>query len=76
MTRVEFRQEQRLDSPDETAQQRKARLAAEAFMLAVAKADIEGGRYIADGDLDAWLDAWENGEPVELPEASTSSPKP
>ncbi|MCJ2056033.1 hypothetical protein MKL09_05660 [Methylobacterium sp. J-048] len=75
MTRVEFRQEQRLDSSDETAQQRKARLAAEASMLAVAKADIAEGRYIADGDVDAWLDAWVNGEPVELPEASARSLK-
>ncbi|CAM3043592.1 MULTISPECIES: hypothetical protein [Methylobacterium] len=75
MTRVEFRQEHRLDSSDETAQQRKARLAAEASMLAVAKADIADGRYIADGDVDAWLDAWVNGEPVELPEASAHSRK-
>ena len=55
MTRVEFRQEQPLDSSDETAQQRKARLAAEASMLAVAKADIADGRYIADGDVAAEL---------------------
>ncbi|MCJ2143400.1 hypothetical protein [Methylobacterium sp. E-066] len=47
----------------------EARLEAEASMLAVARQDIEGGRFIADGDLDAWLEAWKSGEPVELPEA-------
>jgi hypothetical protein len=54
----------------------EARLEAEASMLAVARADIEHGRYIADGDVDAWLAAWESGEAVELPEASASSPRP
>ena len=76
MATVGFQQGRRMEPSSETAQQRKARLEAEASMLAVAKADIEGGRYIADGDLDAWLDAWEIGEPVELPEAPASSPKP
>ena len=75
MTRAGLRQERRLETSGEADQRREARLAAEASMLAVAKADIEDGRYIADGDVDAWLDAWANGEPVELPEASAHSPK-
>ena len=76
MTTVGVRQRRGLVPSGETAQQREARLEGEASMLAAAKVDIEDGRYIADGDLDAWLDAWENGEPVELPEAPAGSPKP
>lgn len=45
------------------------RLDIEASMLAVAEADLEAGRVIADGDVDAWLDAWVRGEDVSLPEA-------
>ncbi len=57
----------------ETAQQRRARLDTEASMLAVAVADIEAGRVIADGDVDAWLDAWVRGEDMPLP---ASDPAP
>ncbi len=45
------------------------RLDIEASMLAVAEADLEAGRVIADADVDAWLEAWARGEDVVLPEA-------
>ncbi|MEL6059299.1 MULTISPECIES: hypothetical protein [unclassified Methylobacterium] len=76
MTIARVRREGDVEPSGQTAQQREARLEAEASMLAVARADIEHGRYIADGDVDAWLAAWESGEAVELPEASASSPRP
>jgi hypothetical protein len=57
----------------ETARERAERLDAEASRLAVAKADVAGGRYIADGDLDGWLEDWERGKLVALPETPTSS---
>jgi hypothetical protein len=57
----------------ETARERAERLDAEASRLAVAKADVAGGRYIADGDLDGWLEDWERGKLVALPEAPGSS---
>lgn len=75
MTTVRSRQDLGLVPFRETAEQRAARLAAEATLLAIAKADIEGGRYIADRDIDAWLEAWEDGTPVALPEAPTDPRK-
>jgi hypothetical protein len=72
MMTVGFRRE-RGAVAGETARERAERLDAEASRLAVAKADVAGGRYIADGDLDGWLEDWERGKLVALPEAPASS---
>jgi hypothetical protein len=72
MMTVGFRRE-RGAVAGETARERAERLDAEASRLAVAKADVAGGRYIADGDLDGWLEDWERGKLVSLPETPTSS---
>jgi len=60
----------------ESPHQRVARLKAEAAALAVAMADLEAGRVIADGDLDAWLDAWADGQDMPLPDGPASPSRP
>jgi hypothetical protein len=75
MTTVRSRREHGPSSSGETARQREARLEAEASLLAVAKADLAAGCYIADSDVDGWLEAWERGEPVAVPEAPTPASK-
>jgi hypothetical protein len=47
-------------SPRETADERKRRLAHEAVMIAVAKAQLAAGQGRSGDDLAAWLDAWES----------------
>ncbi|MGH1589757.1 hypothetical protein ACRBEV_17150 [Methylobacterium phyllosphaerae] len=75
MTTTGFRLDRAPSPSGETTRQREARLNAEASLLAVAQADIAAGRYIADSDLDGWLEAWETGQPVALPEAPAPSSK-
>ncbi|MGU3668807.1 hypothetical protein ACLBX9_31895 [Methylobacterium sp. A49B] len=75
MTTVRSRRERGLSSSGETLRQREARLEAEASLLAVAEADLAAGRFIADSDVDGWLEAWEKGTAVALPEAPTPASK-
>lgn len=62
-------QRQQPEPAGETVQQRRARLDTEASMLVIAVADIEAGRVIADGEVDAWLDGWVRREDMPPPVA-------
>jgi hypothetical protein len=49
----------RPESGHETPEARERRLAREAEMIAVARAQLAAGQGRRGADLDAWLDTWE-----------------
>ncbi len=48
----------------ETEPERLARLAWEGQQIEEAREDLRAGRFIADEDMDAWLDRFVSGEPL------------
>ena len=57
----------------ETEAERAARLAHERALLDEAREDVRAGRFIADAEVDAWLDRFVRGESLPMPEAPSSS---
>jgi predicted transcriptional regulator len=56
---------EKVESPPETEEEIKHRLAWEAEMIAEADADIAAGRLVDSADVDAWIDSL--GTDHELP---------
>jgi len=54
----------------ETAPQRAARLAEERELLEVGREDLRAGRSLSGPELEAWLNRWAVGDPVD----TTASP--
>lgn len=60
---------------DETGEQRRARVAHEAELIAQARAELEAGLGIEDDQLEAWLDQLEQDPeaPLPAPQADVAS---
>ena len=57
------------ESPPETEEERKRRLAWEAEMIAEARAELDAGYYVDADEIDAWIDSI--GTDHELPPPPT-----
>ena len=57
----------------ETPDQRTKRLEREREMIEEARRDIREGRFIADEDVDAWLERFVRGEPLPIPDGPAKS---
>ena len=59
----------------ETAEERTARIAREAEIIAKARADLDAGLGIDDDDLEAWLDDLDHDPDMEIPTPAVPRPR-
>jgi predicted transcriptional regulator len=55
------------ESPPESEEEKKRRLAWEAEMIAEAEAEIEAGLYVDGDEMDAWMDSIGTDHELPLP---------